>query len=183
MRHLEHTKIVALSTVFLCMLGAEPNAYANERNISVEIVTEIRPNDLQAGVKSHHTLVIDTAKKSVISKFETGKTNLKVAEINSIRDAFSIPQKDFIGSLVHIQAKGETASGVGILGSIDYHLTMRINTAQRKVWISGTHNEYPSYVVKVNGKVVYDRRQTGSPLIGLVDTLSTVDVGVEAAAF
>jgi hypothetical protein len=60
---------------------------------------------------------------------------------------------------------------------------MRVNKAQRKVWISGTHNEYPSYTVKVDGKVVYDRRQSGNPATGLLDSLNDVSVGVEGVPF
>lgn len=177
------TKTIILSIVLLSTFGVGSNAYANDSKILLEITTEIRPDDAQAGVKSHQTIAIDPVKKTATSTFETGKTNLKLTEINSIRDGFSLPQKDFSGGLIHVQAKGETASGIGVLGSIDYHLTMRINASKRKVWISGSHNKYPSYTVKIDGKVVYDRQQTGSPVLGLIDALSTVAVGVEGAAF
>ncbi|AWM06104.1 hypothetical protein [Bradyrhizobium symbiodeficiens] len=102
--------------------------------------------------------------------------------MSSIRNSFKISGQSFSGNLAAVTAKGETASGVEIMPNINYGFTIRINKAQSKAWVSGCHNEFPSYTVLVNGKTIYDRTQTGTALIGLIGECDIV-VNVDGRSF
>ena len=143
---------------------------ANAEQVVVEIITEIRevsPLSFQVGVKSHQTILLDKSTNTATAKVTTGTTSIAGYEFDSIRNHFSIGEAQFTGNLISVTAKGQTASAVGIMPDIDYQLTVRLNHLQSKAWISGCHNEYPSYRILINGNAVYDREQTGAALTGL----------------
>lgn len=179
---MRNTKIVVFFFAITVLIAA-PFSSAVAKSINIEIVTEIREPDNQAGVKSRHVIAVDYDAESVSATVETGTTDFGEVQLDSIRNEFKIDQKHFTGNTAAIGAVGSTASAVGILGSIDYDLTIRVNVDKRMAWVDGTHNEYPSYTILVDGKKVYDRRQSGNPVTGLIDAISTVQVSVDKKKF
>jgi hypothetical protein len=159
---------VALVGTFLaCSVAIQ----AAGEELKITIVTEIRDVStlsVQVGMKSTQMLTLTTENNSISSDFKTGVTDILVADLPSVRDGFTVGTPTLNGSIVVLSAKGQTASFLSVMGDIDYDFTLRINTDQRKVWISGCHNEFPSYSVTINGGKVYDRQQTGSALTGLI---------------
>ncbi|RWX13629.1 hypothetical protein EHI42_19740 [Rhizobium hidalgonense] len=138
---------------------------------SIEIITEIRavsPFTFEVGVKSDQLITIDASTKTVKSSFETGKTTILGVDLKSVRDDFKISEETFSSGVIKFTATGQTASRVGVLPDIDYTFTIKIDTSKKKIWLSGCHNEYPSYSVTANGVLIYDRTQTGTALIGLL---------------
>jgi hypothetical protein len=162
-------------------LGLFGTAEAHAQQYIVEIVTAIRNVSVlsaQVGEKSRQKITIDYGNSTMTSSYTTGTTHVVGIDLSSIRNDFKISGQSFSGNIAAVTAKGETASGVVIMPNINYGFTIRINKAQSKAWVSGCHNEFPSYTVLVNGKIVYDRVQTGTALIGLIgecDILVNVD--------
>jgi len=144
---------------------------AQAQVFTIEIITEIRDISrfaFQVGEKSRQKIVMDFSKVSTQSVFDTGKTSILGFDFDSIRNDFKISGQNFSGDRGTVTAKGQTASRVTVFPDIDYQFTFIINKAQMKIWISGCHNEYPSYTIVVNGKKQYDRLQTGTAFVGLI---------------
>lgn len=151
--------------------------------LTIEIVTEIREHLIGnlEGVKSNQFVSVNLGTGTATSRYETGDT----LGIESINDSFELTQPRKSGNAWALKATGQTETGaaLGAMASIDYIFEIKISTSARKVWVSGSHNEYPSYRIKVNGSSVYDRTETGNAVTGLMDENSVTDVFVDGAAF
>lgn len=151
----------------------------------VEIITEIRdvsPLSFQVGMKSHQTIKFDVDKKVVTNDVETGKTNIAGLDLGSIRDNFIITNQNIEKGSGRVTVSGQTASAVGVMPDIDYKFTIRFVGKKSLLWIDGCHNEYPSYTIKVNGKQIYDREQTGTAVTGLMGSCD-VQVLVDGVSY
>jgi hypothetical protein len=128
-----------LSAVALGFFGI---ADAHAQQDVVEIVTAIRnisPLSFEVGEKSRQKVTINYANSTVKSEYTTGTTNVVGIDVSSIRNSFKISGQNFSGNLAAVTAKGETASGVGIMPNINYGFSIRINKPQSKAWVSGCH--------------------------------------------
>lgn len=166
------------ATLALWMLSAASIA----EELEITIVTEIRPllGALQVGMKSTQTISIDSTIGAIKKNdFKTGVTNIGVKELKSVRDKFTVNTLTKNGNIIGLSAQGQTASAISFFGDIDYKFSLSINTAKRKAWVSGCHNEYPSYSVSINGKKLYDREQTGYAVGGLIGSCDVVVTGDE----
>jgi hypothetical protein len=153
--------------------------------VVVEIITEIRPISVltfQEGEKSRQRLTFDFDSQSVSGDVETGHTTIAGFDLQSVRNAFTVTGQSFSNGEGAATAKGQTASYVRVMPDIDYEFTVRVNESERKIWVSGCHNEYPSYRILVNGTQVYDREQTGGALLGLLGTCD-IRVSNEGTSF
>jgi hypothetical protein len=169
--------------LLLIIFGLSGASNASAQQYMLEIVTAIRnvsPLSFEVGEKSRQKITINFANSSMKTEFTTGTTSVVGIDLSSVRNDFHISGQSFVGNIASVTATGETASGVRIMPNINYTFTLKINKAQSKVWLSGCHNEFPSYTVIVNGKQVYDRTQTGTAVIGLLGTCDIV-VNVDAA--
>jgi hypothetical protein len=172
-------RLFVLPVVFALSGPSETSA----QQYLVEIVTAIRnvsPLSFEVGEKSRQKITINYADSSMKTQFTTGTTSVVGIDLSSVRNDFHISGQGFAGNVASVTATGETASGARIMPNINYTFTLKINKAQSKAWLSGCHNEFPSYTVMVNGKQVYDRTQTGTAVIGLLGTCDIV-VNVDAA--
>lgn len=173
-----------LKIALVILLVAVPYS-AQAATIEIEIVTEIRDTwpDALEGVKSRHTVVLDTTEISAVSKYETGET----LGIESINDNFSVSSPSYADATksISFSVTGQTETGIamGAMASIDYKFDIRVIPGKSLLWVSGVHNEYPSYNIKVNGKEVYDREETGNPMTGLLDGNSVSGVFVDGASY
>jgi hypothetical protein len=168
--------------LLLVVFGLSGASDASAQQYVIEIVTAIRnvsPLSFEVGEKSRQKITINYANSSMKTEFTTGTTSVAAIDLSSVRNDFHISGQSFTGNIASVMATGETASGVRIMPNINYTFTIKINKAQSKVWLSGCHNEFPSYTVIVNGKQVYDRTQTGTAVIGLLGTCDIV-VNVDA---
>lgn len=149
------------------MLALSATAFADPQ---ITIVAEIRPPDAQAGEKLRQVLQVDSKNKIVTAKVMTGTTELLGATLTSARNG-TTSSANFSGNVVTITAIGQTASGVYIVPDIDYKLEIKIDLIQRKGIVSGCHDGYPSYTIRVGSTVVYDFKQTSiTALAGSCDT-------------
>ena len=123
----------------------------------LSVVTEIRPDDLQAGMKSTHIITVDRASGELLSNdFHTGKTNALGFEFGSRGDDFSASVHR-TGDSMEVRMSGETASKLFPL-MINYDLGLSFE-GSRGWTVTGTHDGYPSYTVTADGTVIYDYHQ------------------------
>jgi len=151
--------------------------------VQIVIVTEIRDFAIDSfeGVKSRQIIKLDLKRVSATSSYETGDT----LGIGSINDSFRVSTPSKTDNNISFKATGqtETAIAAGAAASIDYSFDILINVAANKIWVSGMHNEYPSYTIRVNSKMIYERAETGNPLTGLLDANSVAGVFVDGVSF
>ena len=142
--------ILALSTI---------GTHADAAEHVVEVITRIDPGDPVPGMKSKHKIAVDFKKKTLHRvQVETGTT----IGISSTRDKFSeivmgwnaCGRGGVPSNCVKLQLKGQTASGVRVIPNIDYNFSIYV-THDGLSAIRGCHDGYPTYLVKVNGKVLY----------------------------
>lgn len=154
------------------VLGTVLPMQAVAGELAVVIVTEIRNigGAVQLGVKSRQRIRIDFDARRVTSSFETGVTDLGVVTLEAVRNRFKVEAVNFTASGVTFRAVGQTASGVLLLGDIDYTFTLTIDRQARSAAITGCHDEFPSYAISIEGRSAYDRPQTGNPITGLPGT-------------
>jgi len=145
--------------------------------VQVRIRTEIRPPDIEVGTKTIHSVTINEDGSKVAETTFVGLTPIPVplpgvgtltASVSGTHPAFTIT---FSGSAYSMLPK---AGGVLIPGLpglalqnliIDYAVSVQINFCTRKGNVSGAHDGYPSYIVAVKGKTVYDFQQTILPAL------------------
>ena len=121
----------------------------------LEIETRIEATDAQAGMKSKQRLSVSFVDQDVSSQVETGVTNIGPIRLDSIRDNFQVRNISFQGNTASFTVEGETASGVGVMPNINYKFDIVI-TRQGKGHLSGCHDGYPSYRVKVGSNSAYE---------------------------
>lgn len=160
------------------------DVHADETHV-IEIITEIRNVSVlsfQVGEKSRQRVEMNVTNGDVKTSFDTGKTSIVGFDVASIRNDFKVSGVSLAGGILSLTATGQTASRVGILPDIDYTFAFKLNKSKRELWVSGCHNEFPSYRILVDGKTLYDREQTGTALIGLLGKCDIV-VNVDGQAF
>lgn len=136
-------------------LGAE--------TLEIAIRTVIEKPDCQSGMKSTHTITIDSNTRVVDNgQNATGTTNILGCDFGSINDSFKTTGHYQTEDSFKFVAVGKTATivSLGIGPSIDYEFTFNVNTKNQTVTISGAHDGYPTYYVEVNGKNIYKFHQT-----------------------
>ncbi|WP_158673421.1 hypothetical protein [Bosea sp. FBZP-16] len=160
----------------LLLMGVQP---ACGQVLKLEIITEIRPPHVQAGEKSRQAISIDLANSRASSTVSTGVTQVVPGwDWGSVRDKFELKNVTFGSPRITFIAKGQTASPVLFMPDIDYQFSVILNRVQKKIWISGCHNRFPSYRILINGASLYDQNQVGNAftgLIGVCDTISIVE--------
>lgn len=132
-------------------------------NLSIEIRTAIEEPDCQAGMKSTHTIKVNTKTRNVDDgQYSTGTTNIMGCDFGSVNDSFKIVGHFQTEESFKFKAIGTTATVVtlGLGPSIDYEFTFEVNTKDETVTLSGDHDGYPTYYVKVNDKLIYKFDQT-----------------------
>ncbi|MFT3669662.1 MAG: hypothetical protein QM795_14040 [Pseudoxanthomonas sp.] len=133
----------------------------DQRPLTIEVVTTIRDVKcaFELGEKSRHVITLNPSSGLVSERVLLGTTDLIVFKKEAIRSKFTATSAYENDDRYRIRARGTTASGVGIVPSIDYDLEFAIDLADRSIEVSGTHDGFPSYAVLVNGRVVYDFEQ------------------------
>ena len=93
-------------------------------------------------------------------------------EFGSRGDSFSVKVRNVNNGALAVDMTGQTASKLFPFW-INYDLRLRFDSSSGRWSVSGTHDGYPSYVVRADGVVIYNYHQ-GS--IGQL--LGCCDVGV-----
>ncbi|MET4726698.1 hypothetical protein ABIE09_000469 [Lysobacter enzymogenes] len=132
-----------------------------DRPLTIEVVTAIRAvkRAFGTGEKSRHVLTLNPAAGLVTERVLLGATDLLLFQLEAIRSKFAATSAYENDQRYRIRARGSTASGVGLMPSIDYDLVFVLDLARRSIEIDGTHDGFPSYSVLVNGRKVYDFEQ------------------------
>lgn len=147
------------------MSACVSTAYAEQVEGLIE--TRILDFDPQSGVKSHHFFFIDFDKKTVTDAYNTGTTELFFGiSLDSIRDNFQISNISFQDEKVNFVITGTTATGVGIVPSIDYKFSLEVEKSGSGS-ITGCHDGYPAYLVQINGKNVYEFKHKAMHVLNL----------------
>lgn len=148
-------------------------------SVVIEIETAIRKVSrltAQVGQKSLQKITVDFGSRSVVQEFRTGKTSVLIVDLGSIRDDFKLVQKGFSDGVANFAVSGQTASAVGVMPNIDYRFDFEAKP--NEVVFSGSHDGYPSYKIKINGKEAYDCLQGH-----LGELLGDSDVTVQRRTF
>jgi RHS repeat-associated protein len=133
---------------------------------TINVITEIRPPYIEAGVKSNQTVVVNTSNGQIVSStYSTGTTQLFGIDVSARQlgtNGFSSTSTLQNGS-TYVTLNGETGSMFVPL-NINYNLTVGYNPNTQSAIVLGTHDEFPSYVVTVNGTQILNFQQTGGVL-------------------
>ena len=122
-------------------------------------MTEIRPPEFQAGMKSTHVVRVDRNSGELLSERpRTGVTKVFGWEFGSRGDAFSASARRS-GDTLTVDITAETGSKLYWFGNINYDLDLRFDRRSGTWSVSGSHDGYPSYVVTADGVVIYDYQQ------------------------
>ncbi len=122
--------------------------------VTVVVETEILKTDPSPGLKTQQTVQVDFARKMVSQDFKTGKTDLGITQLESIRNDFKIDDVTFAGGRATFTLSGQAASGVGFLPDIDYRFNVTLWPDGHSI-IRGCHDGYPAYRIKVAGRQEY----------------------------
>ncbi|MGA4577201.1 RHS repeat-associated core domain-containing protein [Limisphaera sp. VF-2] len=142
-------------------------------NVQIVVMTVIRPPDAQAGVKTIHRVVIDEYGKISTSSTFTGFTSVL---------GYPVPGTSTFWQWAVGTHPNFTVTMIGDAHSavlppfmdIDYNFDIALNFCSRQGRLTGKHDSYPSYVVRVKGKTIHDfQQQSLSGLLG--DGEVTVD--------
>jgi len=146
-------KRTLISLIALWMIFSE-KASANE--YSVKVLTEIENFDPLSGMKSTHIAVVDFDKKTVISSYTTGTTDLYFGiDLNSVRDNFKVENISFRNDKVSFSMVGATASGVHFMPDIDYRFEVKFDVHGNLISLDGCHDGYPSYKTSLDAVTWY----------------------------
>jgi len=155
--------------------------------VTFKVVTEIR-GGAQAGMKSTHTVVVDTDTRSIASDiYSTGITHIPGLGATGSRD------DNFMGVLnsvddchINLTMNGSTASEA-FPAAIDYSFNIYLSLViggNGAASLAANHDGYPSYKYYVNGGKYYDYVQRNlRDLFGGLDItdLKNFDTGIENA--
>ncbi|MER9473669.1 hypothetical protein [Mesorhizobium sp. M0520] len=146
------TRICGLAAFIVAwMLSAPVQA---QSPVTVVVETEILKSDPLPGIKTQQTVQVDFARKTISQDFKTGKTDLGITQLDSIRNDFKIEDVVFASGKATFMLKGQAASGVGFLPDIDYRFNVTLWPDGHSI-IRGCHDGYPAYRVKVAGRQEY----------------------------
>jgi len=159
------TATVSIGTPTVTGWSYAPNNAAAP-TATINVVTEIRPPYIEAGVKSNQTVVVNTNNGQIVSStYNTGTTQLFGIDFSARQlgtNGFSATSTLQNGS-TYVTLNGETGSKFVPL-NINYNLTVGYNPNTQSAIVLGTHDGFPSYVVTVNGTQVLNFQQTGGVL-------------------
>jgi hypothetical protein len=125
-------------------------------------------------MKSTQVVLLDTeAGKVMDNKYKTGVTKLFGHEFKSRGDRFLAEVLSNTRSATTFGLRGQTGSKLHPF-MIDYDFRLTHNRTYATFSLGGTHDGYPSYVVSVNGVVIYDFPQG---FIGELAGSGDVEVG------
>lgn len=141
---------VILVSAFAHVPSVSAPAVTASRGIVIE--TRILAPDPQAGMKSRQKVTIDVATCTATNAFETGTTDFFGARIGSMRNRFVVQGVKSTGGAISLRVSGETASGVGVVPNINYEFEI---TLRQAISVTGCHDGYPAYTIKVDDKIVY----------------------------
>jgi hypothetical protein len=109
-------------------------------------------------MKSTHSAIVDRNTGELLETgYKTGVTKVFGEEFGSRGDDFSATVRR-TGDSLTVGMTGETASKLFPF-MINYDLDVRFNPGSGRWSVSGTHDGYPSYVVTVDGVVIYNYQQ------------------------
>lgn len=147
-------------SVIAAML-AVPSVATGE-SVALQIITAIEKPDCLDGMKSTQNIKVNTDTRSVATSHVTGTTDILGCELPSIKDRFVIEKLAGSATDFNFKAIGQTATAasLGLGGEIDYQIVFHFNTEKKTVTITGKHDGYPTYYIKLNGKDFYKFEQT-----------------------
>lgn len=111
-------------------------------------------------------------------------SGLLVASVSGTHPNFSVTFSGTAASLFIAPGFFAIGLGPGILGSqlrIDYTIEVTLNSCSHTGTVGGNRDGYPSYMVFVNSKNVYDFAQKGPPNIGTIHLIPPMEVLVDAS--
>ncbi|MEM9446578.1 MAG: RHS repeat-associated core domain-containing protein [Verrucomicrobiota bacterium] len=139
--------------------------------IDVMIETEIKPPDTASGIKSRHSVTIDTTKSKItrdspkifntfgIPGTGSGSLTAKFDKFLSNPCVFKLEMSGTAETV--LRGFPFTIGGAPRRNEIiDYDFNFLIDIAKFEVTLSGGHDGYPSYLILFDGKSVYSFRQT-----------------------
>jgi RHS repeat-associated protein len=142
-------------------------------SVSIQVTTIIRPPDPEDGVKTKQAIVVDEDGTIEFYSDYTGSTDTSFHTFPGSGDFGSTVSADFPDLEVTLSGRANTAVFDLIPQlplnelSIRYSFDIDINFCSHSGHLSGFNETYPSYVVEVNGKQVYDfQQQRLSGLLG-----------------
>lgn len=121
-------------------------------------------------MKSTHDALVDRNNGELVdSGYNTRVTELFGREWDSVFDGFSEGVRN-TGDSVIVDMTGKTGSLFMFGIEINYDLSLRFNRTSGTWSVSGTHDGFPSYVVTVDGVMIYNHNQGSlSQLLGCCD--------------
>lgn len=146
------------------IFAADPVVAADQTALVIE--TAILSPDPFSGMKSRHTIKIDFQNKTLVDEYKTGTTDFYGVSLDSVRDRFKVTSQNFTpDGKVEFKVVGETASGVGVVPSIDYSFVVKAD--RQSATIKGCHDGYPAYTVTYDTKAIYAFNHKPKDLIKL----------------
>jgi hypothetical protein len=129
------------------------------QEVPVQVVTSIRPPDPKDGVKTRHTLGVNGFGVVTHVQQYIGITRWKYLPLKGKGTFVQSADSNWPTVAVHMAAEAWPV-GLGAFNlAIRYGFEVQLNFANRRGHLSGFHEGYPSYVVVVHGKQVYDFQQ------------------------
>ena len=125
---------------------------------TIVVETEIRKPDPQSGTKSYQEVSIDTDAGTATSTYSTGKTTVGGRQYSSRSDDFTVSQVSGDNGVYTAAIDGTTGSK-WFPANIDYSFDVVINENTGEVFLVGSHDGYPSYMIRLNGELIYDYQQ------------------------
>lgn len=136
-------------------------AYRVADLLPISIETYIESHSPFSGTKSIHQFHLDVNTGEIFgNNYATGSTHFFGFEVEaSGRTSIPVP------AVVHrpngsfdVMVSGETATGLEVFPSIDYEFKINLNSETGQFSLSGKHDAYPSYRIKLGKEkeVVYD---------------------------
>lgn len=164
----------ALAATAIATLAFVLSVPATAKTVTLEVVTAIEEPDCQSGTKSAQKVVIDTATLEVDSSHITGTTKILGCEFSSINDHFVVEGlvQDGNGFRFNVVGRTATVASLGLGGEIDYQLNVAFDTNRKVVTVSGKHDGYPTYYIKLNDQLIYQFDQTNlTALLGELEII------------
>ena len=133
--------------------------------VAIYITSIIRPPDPQAGVKTTHLVIINDYGEIVYANNTTGFSDLFGVPLQGESRFWKSISGTHPKFSVFMRGDANAAVLPQIL-DIDYKFTIELDFCSRKGRLSGRHDGYPSYTVKVKDKIYDWQQQTILSLIG-----------------
>ena len=128
------------------------------QTIAFEVVTEIRPPDIEAGMKTTQYAFVDSGTGNMVSQGGfAGTTNVPL--IGPVTGSFSGNATSSLSDcIVTVDMSGQGQSAT-FPYAIVYDFTFELDLEDGSGTLTGNHKGYPSYVGEVGSTKVYDFQQ------------------------